>query len=75
MADQTIRLIYPPTMANVPVIYQLIRSFDIVVNIVGAQISGEQGWIDISIGGEDQVIQDAITWLTQQGIEAFPVND
>jgi L-aspartate semialdehyde sulfurtransferase ferredoxin len=75
MADQTIRLIYPPTMANVPVIYQLIRSFDIVVNIVGAQISSEQGWIDINIGGEDQDIQGAIAWLTQQGIEAFPVNN
>jgi L-aspartate semialdehyde sulfurtransferase ferredoxin len=75
MADQTIRLMYPPTLANVPVIYQLIRSFDIVVNIVGAQISGNQGWIDINISGQDQVIQDAIAWLTQQGIEAFPVND
>ncbi|MFO7623279.1 MAG: NIL domain-containing protein [Anaerolineales bacterium] len=75
MADQTIRLIYPASMVNVPVIYQLIRKFDVVVNIVGAQISGNQGWIDINVGGEDQVIQKAIAWLQQQGIETHPVTD
>jgi ABC-type methionine transport system ATPase subunit len=75
MADQTIRLIYPSSMVNVPVIYQLIRSFDVVVNIAGAQISGDQGWIDINIGGEDQVIQDVIAWLKRQGIETLSVND
>jgi ABC-type methionine transport system ATPase subunit len=75
MADQTIRLIYPSSMVNVPVIYQLIRSYDVVVNIVGAQISGGQGWININIGGEAQVIQDAIAWLKRQGIDTIPVTD
>jgi ABC-type methionine transport system ATPase subunit len=74
MADQTIRLIYPTSMVNVPVIYQLIRSYDVVINIVGAQISGDQGWIEININGEDQTIQDAIAWLKHEGIEALPVN-
>jgi ABC-type methionine transport system ATPase subunit len=75
MADQTIRLIYPSSMVNVPVIYQLIRSYDVVVNIVGAQISGGQGWIDINIGGNDQVIKEAIDWLKRQGIETLQIND
>ena len=74
MADQTIRLIYPSSMVNIPVIYQLIRSFDVVINIVGAQVSGDQGWIEINLNGEDQTIQDAIAWLKHQGIEALPVN-
>ena len=73
MADQTIHLIYPSSMVNVPVIYQLIRSYDVVINIVGAQISGDQGWIEINISGEDPAIQDAIAWLKDQGIEALPV--
>lgn len=75
MIDQTIRLIYPSTMVNVPVIYQLIRSFDVIVNIVGAEISGPQGWIEISISGEEVAIREAITWLKDQGIQTIEVND
>lgn len=75
MIDQTIRLIYPSTMVNVPVIYQLIRSFDLVVNIVGAEIRGHQGWIEISLSGEEAVIREAISWLKAQGIQTIEVND
>ena len=75
MIDQTIRLIYPSSMVNVPVIYQLIRSFDVVVNIVSAEITGHQGWIEISISAEEGVIREAINWLKNQGIETLEVND
>lgn len=75
MADQTIRLVYPSTLVNVPVINQLIRNFDVTVNIVGAQVTGGEGWIDIQISGEDQIIRDALDWLESQGIEINKIRD
>lgn len=69
MADQTIRLVYPSTLVNVPVINQLIRNYDVTVNIVGAQVTGGEGWVDIQISGDDLVIRDALEWLENQGIE------
>ncbi|MFN3309255.1 MAG: NIL domain-containing protein, partial [Anaerolineales bacterium] len=38
IANQTVRLIYPPSLLRVPVINQLIKEFDITVNILRAQI-------------------------------------
>jgi ABC-type methionine transport system ATPase subunit len=75
MADQTIRLVYPSTMVNVPVINQLIRNFDVTVNIVGAQITGGEGWIDIQISGDDPSIRNALAWLDSQGIEVNTILD
>jgi L-aspartate semialdehyde sulfurtransferase ferredoxin len=75
MADQTIRLVYPSTMVNVPVINQLIRNFDVTVNIVGAQITGGEGWIDIQVSGDDSIVRDALEWLDNQGIEVNPILD
>ncbi len=75
MADQTIRLVYPSTLVNVPVINQLIRNFDVTVNIVGAQVTGGEGWIDIQISGDDLIISDALEWLESQGIEVNTILD
>jgi L-aspartate semialdehyde sulfurtransferase ferredoxin len=75
MAEQTIRLIYPSSLVNVPVINQLIRNYDVTVNIVGAQITGGEGWIDIQVSGDTPVIKDAMVWLESQGIEVNPILD
>ena len=75
MAEQTIRLIYPSSLVNVPVINQLIRNFDVTVNIVGAQITGGEGWIDVQVSGDAPVIKDAMAWLESQGIEVNPILD
>lgn len=75
MAEQTIRLIYPSSLVNVPVINQLIRNYDVTVNIVGAQITGGEGWIDIQVTGDTPVIKDAMVWLESQGIEVNPILD
>jgi ABC-type methionine transport system ATPase subunit len=69
MKETQVRLIYPPSLVNVPVIHQLIRTFDLTVNIRGAQIKEEQGWLEIQLIGELPVITDALAWLESQGIE------
>ncbi|MEN6298746.1 MAG: NIL domain-containing protein [Anaerolineaceae bacterium] len=69
MSDQIYRLIYPASLISVPIINQLIRQFDITVNIVKAQITPEEGWVEVQLAGNPMVIEDAITWLKAQGIE------
>jgi len=69
MPDQVIRLIYPVSMLSVPVINQLIRQFDITVNILRAQIGGDQRWMEVQLAGNSVVIDEAIDWLKEQGIE------
>ncbi len=69
MEEIQVRLVYPPSLVNVPVIHQLIRSFDLTVNIRGAQITDEQGWLDIQLIGDKPAIDAALSWLLGQGIE------
>ena len=69
MSDQIYRLIYPASLISMPIINQLIRQFDITVNIIKAQITPEEGWVEVQLAGNPMVIEDAITWLKAQGIE------
>ena len=62
-------LIYPPILIHKPIISQLIRRFDLTVNITGAQLSSEHGWIDILLSGDEAVVDQAITWLEAEGMQ------
>ena len=69
MSDQIYRLIYPVSLLSVPVINQLIRRYDITVNILRAHIGGENRWMEVQLTGDPMVIEDAIHWLKDHGIE------
>jgi ABC-type methionine transport system ATPase subunit len=69
MAEKTVRLVYPPSLMNVPVIHKLIRQFDVTVNILGAQIDIEHGWLEMQMSGSDSTIKQAIDWLKGLKIE------
>ena len=69
MTEQVIRLIYPPNLLDVPVINQLIRRYDLTVNILRAQVTPQEGWVDVQLSGNSAAIEDAMAWLTNQGIE------
>lgn len=68
MSDQVIKLIYPESLLSVPVINQLIRRFDLTVNILRAQIGGEERWMEVQLAGNPMVIEEAISWLKSLGI-------
>jgi ABC-type methionine transport system ATPase subunit len=69
MAHQVVRLTYPEHLLSVPVINQLIRHFDLTVNILRAQIGGTDRWLEVQLAGDPGIIEEAIGWLENQGIE------
>jgi hypothetical protein len=50
------------------VIQELIRGFDLSVNILQAQITLEEGWIAVRLSGEDAEIDRALNWLRAEGL-------
>ena len=68
MSDQVIRLVYPSSLLHVPIINQLIRQYDVTVNILRAQIGEEQGWLEVQLAGNPIIVEDAISWLKTQGV-------
>ncbi len=70
MTEQVVRLIYPPTVVNVPIVNQLIRSFsDLTVNILQAEVNPTEGWLEVQLVGSAAVIESSIDWLRKQGVE------
>lgn len=69
MSDQVVRLVYPPELLSLPIINQLIRRYDLTVNILRAQIGGDDRWIEVQLAGNLAVIEEAIKWLENMGIE------
>jgi hypothetical protein len=60
-------------LINVPIIFQLIRRFDLSVNILRAHITEEEGWIDLQFAGSPSVLEEALAWLRSQGIDIQPI--
>ena len=74
MPNRTLRLNYPAALLRQPILQQLIRSFSVSVNIVRAQISLEEGWLEIDVEGDEGEIGRAQVWLESQGIEVLQID-
>ncbi len=68
MKEPVVRLVYPPDLLRAPVLNQLIRRFDITVNILRAQVGAEAGWIELQLRGEDEMVDQALDWLREKGV-------
>lgn len=71
MLSQSIRLVFPPSLQDEPIMNRLLRRYSFTVNIIRASVSTEEGWMDIQISGKAPEIEESITWLREQGIEVI----
>ncbi|HEB52626.1 MAG TPA: FeS-binding protein [bacterium] len=51
-----------------PLLYQINRSFDVVVNIRGASVTDDGGFIALELEGTDDEIERVIEYLKGQGV-------
>ena len=69
MPSQSVRLVFPPSLQDEPVINRLLRRYSFTVNILRANVTEEQGWMDLHISGNLAEIEEAKSWLLEQGVE------
>lgn len=67
--SENLRLTFPEDQVAEPVIYHLVRDFDVVPNIRRAAIENHFGWLIIELTGNPSDINDAKAYLTAQGIK------
>ena len=63
-----VRLTFPPRLIREPIVYRLVKDFDIVVNIRRAEVKADQGWIALELDGEAERLERGIAWLEAQGV-------
>ncbi len=66
-------LTYPRELIREPLLYQLVKKFDLVFNIRGASVSEEMGLVAVEFEGSSEQIERALNWLRQTGVTVEPI--
>jgi len=73
MARLRVRLTFPAQLVDQPVIYRLVKDWDLVTNIRRADVRADHGWCVLELEGADDRLQGAVGWLERQGIAVDPI--
>ena len=68
-----IELDYPNNLVTSPVLSQLIKKYNIEVNIRRASITKGFGYVQMEIDGEEKAVKEALADLARQGIDVNPI--
>lgn len=69
MAKKRLDLTFPPRQSLKPVVYHLVKDYDIVPNILRAQIQPEQeGRMLVEVTGGKDALAEGISFLESQGL-------
>ncbi|MHB8380828.1 MAG: NIL domain-containing protein [Candidatus Binataceae bacterium] len=61
-------LSYPRSLIKEPILYHLVKKFDLIFNIRGASVSEEMGLVAVEFEGTRDQIERAIVWLRSTGV-------
>lgn len=69
MPRKRLDLTFPPRQSLKPVVYHLVKDYDLVPNIIRAQIQpGQQGRMLLEITGRKEAFSQGIAFLQEQGL-------
>jgi ABC-type methionine transport system ATPase subunit len=63
----------PEELVAKPMIYEIVRQFDVVPNIRRANVEAHSGWMIMELDGEASARDAAIAWLVDQGCTVNPM--
>lgn len=69
MNKKRLVLSFPPQLVEQPVTYHLIKDFDLMINILRANVTAEAGRLVIEIEGEKGAIDKGIKYLAGLGVK------
>jgi len=75
MAKRRVIFTFPEELIRDPIIYNLGQQFNIVTNILQAEVTEERGWVILELVGADEDIEAGITWVTSRGVRVEQVSD
>jgi ABC-type methionine transport system ATPase subunit len=68
-SEHRVRLTYPAHLLSQPLIYELIHRYDLVTNILEAQISEDAGWLLLRVRGESAQVEAGLAWIAGLGVQ------
>jgi len=73
MVKRHVMFTFPQELIREPIIYNLGQQFNVITNIRRADVSEDKGWVVLELEGEENDIEQGITWMTSKGVRVDPV--
>ncbi|MCD4657219.1 MAG: NIL domain-containing protein [Planctomycetes bacterium] len=68
-------LTFPAKLVREPIIFNIGKNFDLIVNIRGASVSDEIGLVALMLEGEDTEIEKALQYLKDKDVIIEPIEE
>jgi ABC-type methionine transport system ATPase subunit len=68
MASLRLHLSFPETLVEQPVIYEVVKRFDVVPNIRRANVEPRSGWVILELSGDADALDQAISYFESEGV-------
>ncbi|MBI2526933.1 MAG: NIL domain-containing protein [Candidatus Rokubacteria bacterium] len=73
MARMRVRLTFPAELVQKPIIYRLVKDFDIITNIRRAEVRADHGWVVLELEAPEEGLDRGVAWLKTQGVTVDPI--
>lgn len=75
MTRRRLHLTFPEHLIDEPVIHTLGKDFGLVTNIRRANVDERFAWVILEVDGEPNVVEDAVRWLADRGVQVDRIED
>ena len=73
MTRTRVRLTFPPSLIQEPILYRLVKDFDIVLNIRRADVQADYGWVALEMEAGEETLARGVAWLMDRGVQVDPI--
>jgi len=73
MARMRVRLTFPTALIQEPIVYRLVKDFDLVINIRRADVTSDHGWVVLELEGDESALERGVKWLKDRGVQVDPI--
>ena len=68
-----VRLTFPGSLVQEPIVYRLVKDFDLVINIRRADVKADHGWMALELEGGEAALERGVAWLKERGVQVDPI--
>jgi hypothetical protein len=73
VARTRVQLTFPPSLIQEPIVYRLVKDFDIVINIRRADVKADCGWVILEMEAGEDTLARGVSWLKGKGVQVDPI--
>ncbi len=73
MSRLRLRLMFPANLVQEPIVYRLVKDFDLVINIRRADVKADHGWVVLELDGDEAALERGLRWLKDKGVQVDPI--